>query len=98
MRRVHSDRHIDFCRLIGTEQEENIASLKKVLEPHLEGVELQLGGNVNLNPAAVAALEGEAAIICVERYNKSAHKEIRKELQLLQAFGDRNVAFIMTQG
>ena len=88
----------DKVLLIGTEQEENIASLKKVLEPHLEGVELQLGGNVNLNPAAVAALEGDAAIICVERYNKSAHKEIRKELQLLQAFGDRNVAFIMTQG
>ena len=88
----------DKVLLIGTEQEENIASLKKVLEPHLEGVELQLGGNVNLNPAAVAALEGDAAIICVERYNKSAHKEIRKEMQLLQAFGDRNVAFIMTQG
>lgn len=84
--------------LIGTEQEESIAALKKALEPRLKGVELQLGGNVNLNPAAVAALEGEAAIICVERYNKSAHKDIRKEMQLLQAFGDRNVAFIMTNG
>ncbi|MBQ7147048.1 MAG: hypothetical protein IJR95_09880 [Lachnospiraceae bacterium] len=84
--------------LIGTEQEENIASLKKALESRLKGIDIQLGGNVNLNPAAVAALEGEAAIICVERYNKSAHKEIRKEMQLLRAFGDRNVGFILTNG
>lgn len=84
--------------LIGTDQEERLAELKKVLEPRLKGVELQIGGNINLNPAAVAALQGVTAIICVERYNKSAHKAIRQEMQLLRAFGDRNIGFILTNG
>lgn len=88
----------DKVLLIGTEQEECIASLKKALESRLKGIDIQLGGNVNQDPAAVAALEGEAAIICVERHNQSAHKDIRQEMQLLRAFGDRNVGFILTNG
>ena len=84
--------------LIGTDKAETLEGLKKALEARLEGVSIQCAGNVNQNPAAVAALEEEAAIICVERFNHSAHKDISQEMQLLRAFGDRNVGFILTNG
>ena len=84
--------------LLGTDETESLKNLQKVLKTRLEGTDIQVVGNVNVNPAAVAALEEEAALICVERFSKSNHKEIGQEMQLIRAFGDRSVGFVLTVG
>ena len=80
--------------LVGNCGQEKINTLKERLASRLEGVEIVVGGNVNEDAAAVDALRSETAVICVEEWMKTPHKEIRRELQTVADSGNRNLGFI----
>ena len=80
--------------LVGNCRPEKLNALKEQLASRLEGVEIAVAGNVNEDPAAVNALRSESAVVCVEEWKKTQHKEIRRELQTVADSGNRNLGFI----
>ena len=80
--------------LVGNCGQEKLDALKAQLASRLEGVEVTVAGNVNENSAAVDALRGETAVVCVEEWMKTPHKEIRRELQTVADSGNRNLGLI----
>ncbi len=80
--------------LIGGCGAEKLKVLRGQLASRLEGVEIVAAGNVNEDAAAVDALRSEMAVICVEEWMKTPHKEIRRELQTVADSGNRILGFI----
>ena len=86
----------DACRLllVGNCGSEKLNALKAQLASRLEGIEIIAAGNVNEDAAAVDAMNSEAAVICVEEWMKTQHKDIRRELRTVADSGNRILGFI----
>ena len=82
--------------LIGNCKEEKLNELKKQLAPLLSGTEVIVGGDVNESSVAVAALQNNAEVVCVEAWQKTPHKLIRRELQTVNDSGNRNLGLVVT--
>lgn len=82
--------------LIGNCNEEKLNAVKDMLAPLLEGVEIAAAGNINESTEALNALRDSAAVICVEEWNKTTHKAIRRELQTVADSDSRNLGVIVT--
>lgn len=82
--------------LIGNCAKEKLVRLKDRMAPMLDGVDLQIGGDVNTDPSAVDALRNKAAVICVEEWQKTYHREIRHEVQAVDDSGNLNLGFVVT--
>ena len=80
--------------LIGNSAGEKLNALKEMLASRLEGVEIIVAGNVNENAAAIDALRSENALICVEDWMKTPHKEIRRELRTVADSNNHVLGFI----
>lgn len=74
----------DTLHVIG-EQISSLMPLKKV----------SIGGNVNVDSKAIDALAEKAAVICVERWRRTPHREIRHELMTVGASGNKNLGYIV---
>ncbi|MBE6990250.1 MAG: hypothetical protein E7426_05845 [Ruminococcaceae bacterium] len=83
--------------LIGSCGADRLGALKDKLTPLLEGIELQVGGNVNESPSAVDALRRETAVVCVEKWLATSHREIRHELRAVKDSGNTNLGFVVVQ-
>ena len=80
--------------LVGNCGQEKLNSLKEKLVPRMEGIEIVVAGNINVDPMAVNALRVENAVVCVEEWMKTQHKEIRRELRTVADSGNRILGFI----
>lgn len=92
--RLHLD-HAGRVLLVGSCGEDKLNALKEQIAPLLEETQVEVSGNVNENAAAVKALQGDAAVICVEEWRRTAHKSIRHELQTVKESGKQNLGFIV---
>lgn len=80
--------------LVGNCGQEKLGVLKEKLASRLDGVEIISAGNVNEDAAAVDALRSAAAVVCVEEWMKTPHKEIRRELRTIADSGNRILGLI----
>ena len=80
--------------LVGSCSNEKLSELKTQLSSRLEGVEILAAGNVNEDVTAVDALRSETAVVCVEEWMKTPHKEIRRELRTIADSGNRILGII----
>ena len=83
--------------LVGNCSEEKLTSIRIMLETQLENVEIAVAGKINVSASAVNALRSGAAVVCVEEWMKTPHKEIRRELQTVEASDSRALGLIVVR-
>lgn len=81
--------------IVGNCSNEKMESVRKMLEIQLENVEIAVAGKINVSASAVDALRSGAAVVCVEEWMKTPHKEIRRELQTVEASDSRTLGLIV---
>jgi len=81
--------------LVGNCSKERLNEVRDMLSRQLEDVQITTAGKVNESAAAVKALQEGTAVICVEGWMETPHKEIRRELQTVAAAGCRNLGVIV---
>ena len=81
--------------LVGSCGAEKLNTLKNQLASRLENVEIIAAGNVNEEAAALDVLRSEGAVVCVEEWMKTPHRDIRRELQTVADSGNRNLGMIV---
>lgn len=81
--------------LVGNCESDLMDAIKEQLVPLLPKIEIEVGGNVNENALAVDALSQDAAVICVECWTKTPHKEIRHEMKAIADSGNVNLGYIV---
>ena len=81
--------------LVGNCSKEKLNAVRDMLSRQLEDVQITTAGKVNESAAAVKALQEGTAVICVEGWMETPHKEIRRELQTVAAAGCRNLGVIV---
>lgn len=81
--------------LIGNCETEKLNAIKEQIESVIPQIEFKAGGNVNDNPEAINALSEKTAVILVEKWTKTSHRDIRQELKTISASNNANLGFIV---
>lgn len=81
--------------LLGTVEEKKLTALAQALEPLLEPVKVEVGGNPNESAQALQALTKPCRVICVEEWQKSSHRAILSALKTVEDAGRENLGFVM---
>ena len=81
--------------VLGNSDIETMNFIKEQLDSLIPEVEINVGGNVNDSPKAIHSLSEETAVVCVETWGKTSHKEMRHELDVISASGNTNLGYIV---
>jgi len=81
--------------LLGTAGEEAMESIKEKIGALLDGIEIVTAGNTNKSSKALRELAGDAAIVCVEKWQKSSLGDIENEMRTIKAAGKAPVGVVV---
>lgn len=83
--------------LLGTAGEEAMEAVKEKIGSLLDGVEIVVAGDTNKSSKALLELAGDAAIVCVEKWQKSSLGDIERELRTIRAAGKNIVGAVVVE-
>jgi|GEM_PF-2251590 NADPH-dependent glutamate synthase beta chain and related oxidoreductases len=81
--------------LIGTVEERILNKLCKDLSEKLPDKKIIVGGDVNVDAAAVSAVEEGHTVVCVEELNESSYRFINHELEAIENAREQETYFIV---
>ena len=84
--------------LVSTSASDCLQEVSEVLSKADSGTNYAAGGDLSSSAAAVDALNGAKSVICVEKWLKSSHEDVKKELAMIrQAVSPEKIAMILIQ-
>ncbi len=82
--------------LVGNCMIDELNTIGEQLGRIISDAQIIVGGNVNDDPKAINALnENKTTVICVEKWAKTLHRDIRHEVKTINASGNANLGFIL---
>ena len=81
--------------LLGTAGEEDLESVKEKVDTLLDGVEVVVAGDINKSSKALRELTEDAAVVCVEKWQKSNLSDIENEMRTIKAAGKSPVGVVV---
>lgn len=81
--------------IIGSAGTTATEQLRERLQPLLADTEIVSAGDVNSDSETVGALSSDAAVICVEEWQKARHLDIVHELDRISATGNKRIGFVV---